>query len=441
MTNYALTKWFYNSEIGTIVSEEENLAFDIFNPEKPKQVYAWIQKENSNQIWKKEPVYNDQFMLSHNNRVISVDKNTLTIDSNGPNAFPAVFEFVEEEEEASSGGSYGEEEEQIDYDNVTVYTAPRQPIPNKEFSHMSQEEATILNSYIPANRDSFFRITTYNIQEWKNMQFGFIPWKPAGIKLYTYNLNPSIYGSSKKTLQVIHTIDPDVLGIQESNAESKEEYVELSKTFDYQVCNADYGWFARLQNGIFVRKGTYSPTFDSVNITTYPPPVQTGVPRCMVVAIVTIKSIKVAIATLHLNYKQPNKMENIKNAIKYLKNKIIPITKNVILMGDFNTRINRPAYNYIVGNGFQDAVLQKLIQDGIPLTYHNIPTSMPSHPHWRIDFAFLSPQWDYQAFPILATYVYYTGASDHMPLIVDFGKPGKQNIVHLETHYLGTLID
>lgn len=256
-----------------------------------------------------------------------------------------------------------------------------------------------LNAKIPKKTAAFFRVVTYNVQEWRNNDFALIPWND---KMRDYV--PAEHDASDDTVAVLYELDGDVVGLQETSAASHREHDMLGHLYDATFCKADQGWFSRLQNGLLVKHNLLIRSSREVTISHGLSKQVTDVPRCMQVAVVTLPNgMDVCFASVHLSYKANQKMENARQALAYLEN-----VRDVCLMGDFNSNQGDAVYNFITATYYDAALLR-----GGPV---------PSRPDGlRIDYVFLKHGWDFQRLPLLATHVHRNYHSDHFPLVVDFG--------------------
>lgn len=84
--------------------------------------------------------------------------------------------------------------------------------------------------------------------------------------------------------------------------------------------------------------------------------------------------------------------------------------KNVVIGADFNTTRGKPALTYLESHGFKDCFTQAHLKE-------------PRFTHWTgqvLDYLYL---WNWYL-PIDGCYLYYSAASDHMPVIMDIRLTG-----------------
>ena len=92
---------------------------------------------------------------------------------------------------------------------------------------ISKNDFNKVNKLIPdlSEKKNVFRVVTYNVQEWT----------PDDIIKY--------YRSHKDIMGVIETLNPDVLGLQETSTDkvSKAQHTYLEKKYSKGLCEADTG--------------------------------------------------------------------------------------------------------------------------------------------------------------------------------------------------------
>jgi len=96
------------------------------------------------------------------------------------------------------------------------------------------------------------------------MSFGLIPWSD---KMQQYK--PTSHDSYQEIQKLISIVDPDVLGLQESSTseQSQQQYQLLQSKYAVSTCNADPGWFAKLQNVLVVNKNLKQISRDFLKFT------------------------------------------------------------------------------------------------------------------------------------------------------------------------------
>jgi endonuclease/exonuclease/phosphatase family metal-dependent hydrolase len=293
---------------------------------------------------------------------------------------------------------------------------------------------------------------TYNIQEWKNYEFGKLSWST---KMSQYN--PKKHDSHNEIMNIIQKLKPDVLGLQESSKSSisEQQYKKLSKNYEIEKCDADAGWFDQLQNVLCLNKTLFNNIkFESVSIsfnalkdlkTNFPKTFKElfdksfdfseefSDPRCMEISICNLLKETIVFVNLHLSYKKDHQRINIKMALEYLEKHILTKYKNIILMGDFNAKFedssnlkdnDKSIYNYIINNGYINTV-DKFVKD------NNLNIKdYPSKPSGKcIDFIFVYKTWNFNKIRISNIHVYEGYESDHFPVIIDFKFNSLDNFV------------
>ena len=221
---------------------------------------------------------------------------------------------------------------------------------------------------------------------------------------------PELHDSETQILDVILSLDADVVGLQETSVGTKARYVHevLDNMYRGYYCKADSGWFDQLENAVFVKdtvgKNNKAYAVKISNRNNYDP-------RCMIVVITRVGGQQIGFANLHLSYQAGNKMENLVNAIDYLLNLGI---KNTVLMGDFNSQLGSDEYNYA----------SAYFIDSFALFFGKPQHTRPSYPNGsRIDYIWLSKKWDFSSIPIMGCYTHYNYNSDHFPIILDVKMP------------------
>lgn len=255
---------------------------------------------------------------------------------------------------------------------------------------------------------------TYNVQEWRNYVFGTIPWET---KMSQYR--PKDHDSFGWTLAVIAQLSPSILCLQESSDESqaqKQHETLENYGYDLYTCDADPGWFGKLQNVLCSKYKAILQQKVSISDTGVFSPTKANDPRCLQAIVTYVGNVKVCIATLHLSYKEDQKRINIEKALEYLD---LVNEPNTILCGDFNSHQGDDIYNYITRK-YDDGFLLSLTQRKLSpeMTKQLIGPTIPGG--GRIDFIFLKKSWNHKALPIGGGYLHYNLNSDHFPVMLDF---------------------
>ena len=273
------------------------------------------------------------------------------------------------------------------------------------------------NNKIPVRKEdpSLVRIATYNIHAWKN---------PYGKK----NLDT--------ILDVINTIDADVIILQEAVLDpALMNYIStrlncsltnknFCKTISYKN-NTEFG------NIIISKLPIHALTSH-----TYAVP-QGKETRCFIKAeLVLANQKKLSIYGTHLevhdkSWNESKRVSEIKELLTYTST---DTNENIIIAGDLNA-VRKEDYQYKIfgkamwpllvrenrlrGYPTPTKALDTLKANGFIDSFTKTDSSNPRFTVWTgtaVDFIFLSPQWN---LPLAGSYIYYNGASDHLPVILD----------------------
>lgn len=267
-------------------------------------------------------------------------------------------------------------------------------------NRLALPELVAFNSDIPEKADDAFRVVTWNVHQWCEAdRLG---------KRNTFD----------ELSRIVRVLDPDVLGLQEVSGRSIGDKQRVS-------CDAD----EELRNELLIH--TRVVVVDSLSV-------DIGHNRCMSLAVLSVGNSLLVTAVLHLDvHDGRNRLENIACALYSLEATCEAYhTNNAILMGDFNSYRKRdypqPMYEQLVelkarryqGLNIFEAI-DYLESRGWQDTFAGV-TPIPANTTFfggRIDFVFTHPGFDFAKFPLRGAYVYFTGASDHLPVVVDFGFP------------------
>jgi len=256
------------------------------------------------------------------------------------------------------------------------------------------------NAKIPAKTANLFRVMSYNVHFWA---------APGPGRVANYDA----------MWQVVDQVQPDVLILQEASSrvstrdqqlpEARSPMVEALNSRDYRylaTCNA-------FQNTYFgnIVASKIEPT--KMRRAAFANQERAGSEdRCWsYMELELANGENVHIYGTHLEIgKAPGfdidalRDKQVQELSTYIKGNLN--NQNVLIAGDFNATRNRAAVKNLETAGFTDSFSKLGWQ-------HPIFTSMFGS---EIDFMFLNPGWN---LPLAGAYVYWSAASDHLPIIMD----------------------
>ena len=232
------------------------------------------------------------------------------------------------------------------------------------------------------------------IEMYKDILSNQIPSKPPNhLRLASYNLHYQVdrrddSDSTRKILQTITHINPDVLVLQELSVPQEKRFRKHLDKLGYRIasiCRTN----EELANAVVVRKG-----IDTLHSTKF----QTSYNRCAVSAEIRFNELIYNVIGTHLSVE--NEAKRIEEVQVILKGNMSG--KNVILAGDMNSQEDELSIKMIKSAGLRNVFEGK---------------NKPSMTCWAgttIDFIMSSSG-------VIAdgAYVFGSDASDHLPILVD----------------------
>jgi endonuclease/exonuclease/phosphatase family metal-dependent hydrolase len=278
------------------------------------------------------------------------------------------------------------------------------------------------NAKIPVHEinNNTVRIATYNIHFWSN------PWTDPNYS---------------EIMQTIKEINADILMLQEVSwgptTYNKKTGIKILEQ-QFKDLGYKYGGLSSFCHGA----SYFGAPFGNIIFSKYPfiaDPVNKSFRknrnRCFTTATIKLPNNKiVSVYSTHLEVFDTDesiRLEQITELIQFIEQ---TGQKNVLIGGDFNS-IRKLDYEYYTHGKYvwdlllaenrrlnfqtQQKALNALSKAGFTdsFTHANLPR--PKFTVWSglvVDFIFLSKHWD---IPIDGCYIFYTAASDHLPVIVD----------------------
>lgn len=244
----------------------------------------------------------------------------------------------------------------------------------------------------------------------------------------------------KKSLEAIKTINPDIVIFQEYTIKADRDLEQLHYNHHHFIKTAGY-----FGNAIFSRF-PFRTIKEAFYTTTYQEP------RCYIAAeIILPNNQPITIYGTHLdtfdNSEQTRHIQ-IQELINATSN-----TKNVIITGDLNS-IRKEDYDTktwgLIKNDFTNRTRQQevpqlvsshLKQGGFADCFSFAHLEKPKYTVWNgtvVDYILLK-NWE---LPLAGCYVYYSNASDHLPIIMDIqlkptAQPLQEKLLQLQRAFQG----
>lgn len=279
---------------------------------------------------------------------------------------------------------------------ATVAANPEEPgrlVPKKAVEQFQREVASSVfeNAKIPQKDSSIIRVVTFNVHFWAS---------PDKTRNHMQAMG-----------EVITTLNPDILLLQEvspnpgfgngttlDNSPTMRLLTEAGFTEVVGGNTVDRGWFGN----VIATKSTNIDTGTRYFRRQFEP-FET---RCYVYINQKLPDNKnLLVYTTHLevggdDYLREKQIEEIIFFTKRTK------IDSILIAGDFNATRDERAIKKLEEEGFKDC-------------FSYMGWQHPYYTNWtgkEIDFIFLSPNWN---LPLAGCYVYYSAASDHLPIILD----------------------
>lgn len=254
------------------------------------------------------------------------------------------------------------------------------------------------NAKIPPKTDDIFRIMSYNVHFWTD---------------------PNRQANHDAMWQVVDQVKPDVLILQEASGTAYQRDPQVPdrnspmvKTFTAKgykylaTCNTEPGrWF-----GNIVASKVPSSRMRRAAFAEQERPGEED--RCFSYMALTLPNgKKLHIYGTHLEVGKIKgfdirklRDQQVKQISQYIQGNLAK--ENVLIAGDFNATRYSDAVKNLIDSNFDDSFTALGWQ-------HPVFTSMFGT---EIDFMFLNPGWN---LPLAGAYIYWSAASDHLPIIMD----------------------